>query len=478
MAIATHARIIEKVENHLGWFIEKAIVDGYGPDDNAMWMSSIDLRTGRYPQPDTRPPGIEKRCYRWIDSPMGSNLYWDQPLLVASSALSEVTGNPRYREAGRACVRDFLDRCVARSGLFLWGNHYFYEASHGKVVAFKGTETPVPIDPATTQGELHETRPLPVAWDLFQDIDPIVTERAIREQEKRHLVDTESCEFNRHADRTRGHAFLESGGILATTICWLGALLDDRSLVERAYSIAKFSYEHRDPATGLIPISPTKDRWDMYTCTSEAGMWVGCLQMCGQWCADERFNAMADEVLESWLSHAWDDQNEAYFGKLLVSNGKPVLGEKETPYQPDRYCDLWEPLFPTHDHPFPCAEACVRAWERTGRESFRLGVERWIRMVEKGLPARGGRGAYAEHYGRCIHFLDRAATAFDRPQWRDLADRVEAEAIERLHNGERFRTHPGEERCDAVDGLGVLLLALLERHSPDHSSEAQSIMYW
>lgn len=468
---------IVAIGTHLDWFIEQAPARGYGPDDTAMWISSVDLQTGRHPDPGARPEGIEKRCYRWIEAPMGCNPYWDQPLLAAAWCFSEITGETKYRKAVIAALGDFLDRCVAASGLFLWGNHYYYDATEGKVVAFTGHQPPHPVDPAVVQGELHETRPLPVAWHLFIEIAPETSKRAVRAQAERHVTDRDTGEFNRHADRKRGHAFLEAGGILAVSLCRFAYLHADSDLAERALRIAQFSFNNRDPNTRLISNSPTTDRWDVYMCTSEAGMWAGCLQVCAELTRDERFNAMAEEVLEAWLAYAWDEDRESFCGKLLIDGGRPVFGEKVTLYQPGDYCDLWEPLFPAHDYPFPCAEACLRAWERTRRECFRIGVERWVRMIENHLPARSGRGAYAEHYGRCIHFLDRAAQVFERQEWRELADRVETEAFRMLYTAERFRTHPGEDRCDAVDGLGFLFLSLLERHVGDFPAACR-MLHW
>src|SRR5688572_922954 len=126
--------VLRIIRTHLDWFIAHAPMKGYGPHDNAMWISSLDLHTGRHPVPWERPAGVEKRCYRWIESPGGSNLYWDQPLLVAAHALSARTGDAAYAAAADAYGRDFLERCVAPSGLFLWGNHYFYDAARAAVV--------------------------------------------------------------------------------------------------------------------------------------------------------------------------------------------------------------------------------------------------------------------------------------------------------------------------------------------------------
>ena len=180
-------RFLKPIRSHLDWFIARAPAQGYGPDDSAMWMSSLDLHTGRSPEYD-RPTGIQKRCYRWIEAPGGSNCYWDLPLLATADAVAELTGDGRYRQAADGYVRDFLARCVAGNGMFLWGNHYYYDAASGQVVWFTGDAPPKPVDLSDEDGNYHETRPLPVAWDLFWRLDAVATERSIRAQGDLHVV--------------------------------------------------------------------------------------------------------------------------------------------------------------------------------------------------------------------------------------------------------------------------------------------------
>ena len=453
---------IQLMQNHLEWFLDHGTVRGYGPDDNGMWMSSLDLNTDRHPVSWDRPEGIQKRCYRWIESPDGSNAYWDGPLLVTAHALGYLTGRNGYAEAADRYVADFLSRCVVSNGLFLWGNHYFYDAAMGSVVWFGGGDRgPVSINPEVETGAYHETRPLPVAWELFWRIDAGATERCIRAQGEAHLVDRQTGEHNRHADRKRGHAFLESGGILAETLCWLANRTGDAQLTDLARKVAAFNFDHRNADTGLLSNSPTKDRWDMHMNTSETGMWAGSLMRCFELSGEEVFADMAVEALGCWLDRAWCEDAEQFYGKLRIRDATPVLGPKTTLYQPGDFCDLWEPLFPAHDYPMPNAEACLKCYHHTGEGRFLTGVERWVLVLVSALPARSGRGGYAEHYGRCIHFLLKAADTCSRPAWRNLAHQIAAEALEMLVRDRRFRTHPGEDRCDAVDGLGFLFLALI-----------------
>ena len=169
--------------------------DAYGPDHNAMWMASLDVRTGRYPEDDSRPAldtgqvyrqitaprgsplFTGKRVYRNIDAPRGTSLYWDQPLVVAAYRLGDLTGEGRFASAARAYTSAFLARCVApTTGVFLWGNHYYYDAFQDVVVSFHGAEDPGPVDMATETGWLHEARPIPPAWDTFWQVDPEATQ--------------------------------------------------------------------------------------------------------------------------------------------------------------------------------------------------------------------------------------------------------------------------------------------------------------
>ena len=445
------------VRSHL----DKLLADGtasFGPDPCAMWMASLDTKTGRYPEDDSRPEHIGKRVYREIDAPKGCTLYWDQPQIAAAHALSRQTGDPKYAEAADAYVGAFLGRCVAKSGLFLWGNHYYWDAFSGTVMRFL---PPTPCDMRTEVGELHEARPIPPAWESFWRVDPRATECAIRAMGQHHLYDLATGGFNRHADKRRAHAFIESGGILAESLAWLSLRVDDPSLADQALRIARFSWSSRGRDTNLVRNSPDHDRWDQTTCTTEVGLWSGSLLRCTDYTGVEECASIAGEAVLAYLKYGYDEQTGRYWGRLNVDDGRPLVGPKSTIYMPDEYADLWAPLFPIHDYPMALAETCVSLYQRAGDDHFREGIDRWAEVIEKSLPANGGKGAYAEHYGRCIHVLARAADVARDEGLHSLALRVAEEAVGVLFTDGMFRGHPGEDRYDAVDGVGFLLLALL-----------------
>ncbi len=440
-------------------------LDVYGKTPTAMWMAGLDTRTGRYPENDARPAHIPKRVYRNIDAPRGCSLYWDQPAVVAAHELSRITGEARYRDAADAYVRDFLARCVAGNGVFLWGNHYYYDAFADTVKRFLSDDEPAPVDFATEDGALHEIRPLTPAWETFWRVDPATTETAIRAAVKGHLVDKETGEFQRHAAGNRGCAFLEAGGILAESLAWLYTKTGDRSLLDTAAKMIGYSFSHRDDATGLPENNPTEDRWDKYTATSEVGLWAGCLLRAAARADVDDWRARAVDALRAWLTHAYDAESRRYYGRLRIGDGSPVLEPKTTPYQPGDWCDFWAPLFPAHDYPFQAAEACLLAFDATRDGFFLAGAARFAKALEDSLPARSGRGGYAEHYGRALHLALRLHTTTGDTCYAGLAARVAEEATTVLWAQDMFRSHPAEDRCDAVDDIGFLLLALMRMES-------------
>jgi len=463
---------LDFVCSHLDRLIATGRAD-FGPDPNDMWMSSVDIHTGRYPEDDRRPEHIPKRCYRYIEAPKGCTLYWDLPQLVAAHAVSKRTGDPKYSHAADAYVRDFFERCVAApTGLLLWNNHYFWDAFEGCTKEFGASSKPWCVDPAEHMGHHHELRPLPPAWEALWRVDPAKTERAIRAVAKWHVFDLDTGGFNRHANGKEAYSFLEAGGIIAESLCWLAARTGDEELVDLAQRIAHYNFESRDPNTKLMRNQVTRDRWDQHCLTTEVGLWATSLLQAAEYSGRRAFADMARDGIYPYLKYGYDPEARRYYGKLEVTTGKPVRGEKTTRYQPDDYAELWEPLYPTHNYPMAFATACTHFAEvESGPEArdnpFPQGVARWARIVAEETPARGGHGAYAEHYGRAIHFLTDAARRLERPEYLEQARAVADEAVGVLFAQGMFRGHPGEDRYDAVDGVGFLSLALLELESDE-----------
>ena len=436
--------------------------DRYGPVHTRMWLAAIDITTGGLPE---SPLPRELRWYRKITSPNGSNLYWDQPTILAAYALSEYTNEKRYANSADGYILDFLKRCVAeKSGLFQWGNHIYYDVVRDQVHPFNGG--------------YHECRPHTPAWETFWKHDPETAAAAIRAMGQAHIKNKESGLFCRHANPnvtpgkfTEEEAkyampFLEAGASLIDSLCWLAKQTEDRKgeLMELALLAARYSYAQRDEMTGLLRNQPVEKRWDYYASTTEIGLWAGSLLRASEYTGEEEFGQIAEAAMRPWLQFGFDENTGKYYGRLAVESGLPQPPEAPRGWIPPMYAEVFDiHERPTHNYPMPMAETCLRLYEKTRDPVFGQVVERWVTHIRNSLPANDGRGAYAEDYGRVIHFLTRASLSLSRSEYRTLAQQIADEAIGHLFVEEvgMFCSHPGEDRCDAVDGPGILLLALL-----------------
>jgi hypothetical protein len=430
------------VESHLRNLTTSGL-DVYGPRETGNWMAIIDTRTGTYPDFEHTP----KRVYRKIGAPRGSSLYWDQPMIVAARQLSDITGKREYAAAADRYIRDFLADGIDENGLFLWGNHCYYDAFEDRFVKFSGG--------------YHELRPHAAAWDLFWQHDPAVVERYIRTMAARHVYDPAAGGFNRHDNNQREHAFLEAGGVLVESLAWLYGKTKDRRLLEMALKIARYSFDRRGETTGLLVNDPDTNRWDSKVCTTEVAVWANSCLRAAEFSGREDFAEMAGAAVAAYLKYGYDADAGKYFGQLNVKDGKPVTAS-EIGYWPRKYSDIWNPdQWPTHDYPMAMAEACLTLHGKTGDPVFFQGAHRWAEIVCRSEPS-DRPAAYAEQYGLCIRFLTRAGVALKQERYTAKAHELADEAVARLCESGWFQGYPESHLYEAVDGVGYLLLALME----------------
>lgn len=465
----------EMVRRHFDRVLEVG-ADAYGKDQSALWLASIDLiEGGQNEQVEPK----SRRVYRRIHAPRGSNLYWDVPLLVAAYRVSDISGDDAYARGADACVKAFLERCVSEeNGLFMWGNHIWYEVfadQHERIGHWS-----------------YEARPMPIPWDVFWRQAGGTSERCIRSMGKFHIMDEQTGFFDRHAsakdvvnkptekEMKEFYPFIESGAVVVESLCWLANKnpSDREQLIGSAKKVAQFCAKHHGETTGIIRNQGNRDRWDYHHGTTEVGLWANCLLRAAELSGDDSFAEIPQAGLLAFLKYGWDEKAGKYYGSISVDDGSPLQPEKVDPYpyMPDYHSDIWEPLFPIHDYPMAMGEACIAYYERTGREEYRQAIERLVEHIRNSIPARflserhGTEwvdGAYAASYGSCIHFLSKAAATLEKPEYRSLAEQLAAEAVDHLYIPEvgAFRSHPGDDTADSVDGLGVLFLALMELES-------------
>jgi hypothetical protein len=236
--------------------------------------------------------------------------------------------------------------------------------------------------------------------------------------------------------------------------------------------VARYSYGFRDPKTGLIENNPSVTRWDKYVSTTEVGLWAGSLLRAAELSGRQEFARMAGDGVSAYLRYGFDTKAKEYYGQVRVNDGGAILKQQPTPgpeeYWPGNYADIWNANFPAHDYPMAMADTCVSLYQRFREPQYEEAIHRWAGVVAAHpapRTAKDGRGGYAELFGRAIHFLTRASAALKQPRYRTMAHQLADDARTILYSDGMFRGHAGEDRYDAVDGVGYLLLALIQLES-------------
>lgn len=196
-------------------------------------------------------------------------------------------------------------------------------------------------------------------------------------------------------------------------------------------------------------------------CTTEVGLWANCLIRAARYTSNDKFTALARDAVRAYLRFGYDEENDAYFGQIAVRNGQPVVPDTRG-YWPRKHSDTWNPdQWPTHDYPMKMAEACIELHEITGDPIFRQAVERWGEIARRSSTS-DRKSAYAGQYATCIHFLVRAADVLDSPELLHQAHVLADETVERLFENGWFQGYPGSHIYESVDGVGDLMLVLME----------------
>jgi hypothetical protein len=441
-----------------------------------MWTSSLDLNTLQYPS-DVNPTAGQ-RVYREIAGPRGSVIYWDVPQLSLCHRIAQLTGDTSLSEAADAYVRHFLSIAVGNHGLWAIGNHYYYDLTEDRFMVFGYAGPTRPDDPADRSHVEH--RPLMLDWDVFWRVDPAATEahlRAFGDDSVDGGFAGKGGHFDRHTSRLSSgtvYSFSESGGILTESMAWLAKKLSSHPgttprlhrghCLRLAKRVARFTFESRNPTTGLVPVQNSTDRWDRRCATSEIGLWAGSILNAFDLTGDGEYLAMASDAVAAFVDHAWDESRGAYFGKLDVCTARPDLSVGDN--RPGVHTDLWNAYFPDHEYGIALGETAVRLWRATHDGRFATAARRLAQQLMLSRPgsrARSGHGAYAETFGRGIQFLITAADALGEPSLLRDAQGLAADAVKVLYHAKSglFRGHAGEDRYDAVDGVGILGEALL-----------------
>lgn len=146
--------------------------DTYGPKHTPLFVDGLNIHT--------------HEPVKWID-PDGtkwilSNLASQQTLMRTLDGLSEITGDPKYREAARHDIKYAFDHLRTPSRLFYWGHITAYDA----------------LGDTPRGNTLRESIKLHYPYyELMWTVDPDATKKLIEALWCAHVMDWSNLDFNR-----------------------------------------------------------------------------------------------------------------------------------------------------------------------------------------------------------------------------------------------------------------------------------------
>jgi uncharacterized protein YyaL (SSP411 family) len=148
-------------------------------------------------------------------------------------------------------------------------------------------------------------------------------------------------------------------------------------------------------------------------------------------------------------------------------------------WMPTGYADTWPTTMYSYEFPLAAAQACMHAYELTEDAELLSGAQKWARHIRASLPPDVGRrwrqeilaampeagqrgGAYADGYGRAISFFVHLHRATRDPRDLATARQLADESLAKLAENGWLKGHAGKPYYETTDGVGTLLVALLE----------------
>ncbi len=448
--------------------------DRYGTTHSPLLASNLDVRT------KTNPPAgeltaadevwrVDRRQRR---APGGSNVLLNQSVYGALVKATEATGDARYADFVDDNLRWAMDNLVDDNGLLWWGYHRHYNFHADSWDS----------EPGAPFHEMHFVD-VPL-WERMWNLNPSAVQTMIEAMWDRHVVNKATGQINRH-DQPGGLSFITSSASYIDAFAFLSSKLPEREArgwERRALLLASYNWERRNEETNLLPHTPNEaTRWDgLRSATTTPGVYVPALLRAYEFTGNSEFLDQVEAYLIGWGQSAYDPASGSFWGSLEL-DGTPVPGPWAVAgyerYEPRGLIDMWAPETITAQYNTDAARTYAIAAQRFGSEDLLLTAQRWASVIRSNLPAEqtllntwyGGYssqwapyGTYAEHYGQAIQFFDLMFEESGDLSYLQSARDLANQAISSLWYDGLFRGHPNKPYYEAVDGVGILIEALID----------------
>jgi hypothetical protein len=247
--------------------------------------------------------------------------------------------------------------------------------------------------------------------------------------------------------------------------------------------VANYHWNARNPKTNLIPNRPNAgaSRFDgSHFDTSITGYLAHRLLAASELTGEPIFRDQAVAYLKAYATYGYDRQAKQFWASLRL-DGTPEPGPRVTggyaQYEPRGYLDLWQPYSGGYEHPLPTAQAYAYAYELTRDPELLAAARTWADTIRRAFPPRtcqeatwyqgyardfAPHGTYAEQYGRAISFFLHLHRLTGEVEHQQFAREVAKESVAKLYYQGLLRGHPAKPYYESLDGVGYLLVALLQ----------------
>ncbi len=496
---------VEKVRTMLDNLIEHGR-DRYGEKHSPLFAAILDQETldcpRRLPEYPLDPIRLDPGRFENRANPGGADVYHDQALFKTLDLMSQLTGDPKYRQSALDALRYAMNRAVDSKGFPALGGHMYWDLHD---------------DELRCQGEQHEFWNWPLAWELWWAADPERMPRYARLMWQWHVCDKSTGETNRHSDGKKGYAFTFSSASIMSQWGFVASRTQPEPYRAWSRKVADFHWSRRDPATNLFDSCGGAGGIFTTMQATVARDWI----IAGRQTKDEELVRRGRAILDAYAKYGYDAATGRLYASLQL-DGSPlephatrdlVTGDKSKPVG---YLAVWQPHVGWQEEPLAMAQAYAWAAETVDREAYMPTADRFARFVEEAWQRRYGKakdwtglrkllsplsiefyrvrgvlhsrsiqtddvdttameeyrnggyayqapyGLFADHYGRMIQFSLSMHRLTGDDKWLALATEAADEAVEQLWRGRLFVGHPLKKHYMNTDHVGLLLYALVQ----------------
>ena len=198
-----------------------------------------------------------------------SDFVEQQNLMRVLAALTNLTGDPKFKTAAKSQYAYYFAHYQDKGGLLQWGGHRFVDLRTLEVMGFSG--------PPDSPHELKNVYPY---YEMMFEVNPEATKRFITGFWNAHVFDWRTLEVSRHGEyghepgphwdnpfddpapyfETKGLSFLDAGNDLIYSGAMLYKLTGDQGALRWTKRLAHQFVKARDPRTKLGAYQYTQAR--------------------------------------------------------------------------------------------------------------------------------------------------------------------------------------------------------------------------